>query len=366
MEWHKWHYENNIGTPQAIRSDGILCLIDDTILSLAKTYPPTEKLGRLQGDFSGAKVTFFDEETLYFSTLDKALHIIDVTKPKSPKTVSEYILPGYIFSAVPARNGNHVLVGLVGAIAVIDPDKAIVSSEQLRAVHAAALKQYQPKEHKCDYDRWKNARDTISGLKTAGIDHASKRKPSGMSDRVLAEILNDYGFFLSKARRSQEALDVYKRAIQLNPNRAVAYLNLGDSLRNQLSQADSFKEKIELTKEIKRAYLQYKKLHGKSTTAIDSFLALNVVDNPIADFCEYVAAYANQGRLRELFGRGDSVLKADESGTMQVNIIYQGTANLPWVRVIDNSTNDEISEDNVKLPRVVKLPRKVVIQRRLS
>jgi ankyrin repeat protein len=337
-----WDGENLIGGyAKAIRSDGILCLIDNDKLVLARMFPTMEKLGTLQGDQSDAEVAFFDEKTLYLSTYDKALHVLDVSDPKSLKAVAQYIVPQYIGSAAPARNKNLILVGLLGAIAVIDPDELTVTADQLRAAHAEALRQYQRKAHKHDFEKTRNA---INLLKSAGIGHVSEKKPSGMSDKALAEILNDYGFFLSKEYRDKEAIDIYKEAIQLDPNRAVAYLNLGDGLRKQLSAVDSFKEKIELTKEIKSAYLQYKKLHGKSTPAIDSFLALNVVDTPIADFCEYVARYANQGRLTELFGSGDSVLKADETGTMQVNVEYQGTAHNPWVRYFDNNTNEEISE----------------------
>ncbi len=142
----------------------------------------------------------------------------------------------------------------------------------------------------------------------------------------------------------KKQLTYIRKVIQLDPERSVAYLNLGDSLRDQLPHVDTFEEKIELTKKIKHAYLQYNKLHGKSTPAIDSFLAFNVVDTPIADFCEYVTAYANRGRLRDVFGSGDSVLKADESGTMRVDIAYGGTANIPWVRSINNDTNEDMSD----------------------
>ncbi len=145
-----------------------------------------------------------------------------------------------------------------------------------------------------------------------------------------------------------EAIDAYRKVIELHPGRAIAYLKLGDTLRNQLSKVDSFEEKIELTKEIKAAHLQYKKLRGKSTPAIDSFLALNVVDTPITDFCEYVATYANEERLEELFALGGSVLKADKSGTMLANIIYQGSAGIPWVSLTDDSTDEEMSDDERK------------------
>ncbi|AFM23745.1 ankyrin repeat domain-containing protein [Desulfomonile tiedjei] len=333
--------ESHIGDPKAILPNGILLLTDERAEILGKFFPKTERLGALQGNYSGAEVTFVSDETIYLSTVDNALHIIDVSDPKSPKAISEYVMPQYISSAAPARNSNIVFVGLNGSIMVIDPDKAVVTSARLRAAHADALRQYHHKDVKQDYEK---TRIAINLLEAAGIRTAVKERPRGLSDKAFASILNDYGFFLEKVFRMAEAIEIYKKAITLDPTRSVAYLNLGGCLQNQLPVVESFQEKIELTKEIKHAYLQYKRLKGKSTPAIDSFLSLNIVDHPIDNFCEYVAAYANQGRLGEIFGSGNSVLKSDESGTMHVEIEYGGTAHIPWVSLTDNSTNKGISE----------------------
>jgi ankyrin repeat protein len=178
--------------------------------------------------------------------------------------------------------------------------------------------------------------------------------PKSSANLLLALVSNDEppkatdepGLHTSDISGDDEAIDAYRKAIQLDPDRAVAYLNLGDCLRELLSVADSFEEKISLTKEIKLAYMQYKKLHGKSIPVIDSFLALNLVDTPITDFCEYVAAYTNQGRLRGLLllGSGTSVKKRDDQGSMQVEIAYEGSGHYPHVYFIDSQTGQEIEE----------------------
>jgi tetratricopeptide (TPR) repeat protein len=299
--------------------------------------------GSLAQRFSGANVAYISEDnkTIYLSTVDKTIHVLDIGDKKAPKLVAQYSAPNNIGSAIPGRNKSLIYAGLDGSIVVIDPAKAMATSESITSAHAEALRQYRRKDLKSDFERVGNA---INLLEAAGIRLALRKQPAGLSDKIFASILNDYGFFLAKGSREDEAIEAYKRATTLDPTRAVAFLNLGDALRKKLSRADSFREKIALTKEIKAAYIRYKELRGKSTPAIDSFLALNIIDSPIADFCEYVAAYTNQGRLRELFGSGRSVEKGNNQGNMRVEISYEGTAHFPYVRFVDNETNEEIDE----------------------
>ncbi|OQW97230.1 MAG: hypothetical protein BWK74_06720 [Desulfobacteraceae bacterium A6] len=333
----------HLGYPKEIGKDGTLYLLNGHDLVLASIIPQVTQIGVLRGRFSDADVRYISEDnkTAYISTIDKAIHVIDLATKKDPKVVEKYNTPNYVGSVTPARDGKLIYAGLLGSIVVIDPAKATATSESLISAHAEALRQYKRKDLKFDFERVGNA---INVLEAAGIRTALKRRPSGLSDKMFASILNDYGFFLAKGSREAEAIEVYKKATALDPARSVAYLNLGDCLRKQLSVVDSFQKKIDLTKEIKLAYLQYKKLHGKTTPAIDSFLALNIIDSPIADFCEYVAAYTNQGRLRELFGSGGSVEKGNNQGSMRVEISYEGTGHFPNVRFIDNQTNKEIDE----------------------
>lgn len=340
MEFDK---KNNLGYPRAMGSDGTLVMMDRGKLVLGKAFPRIEKFGTLDGGFSDADVRYISEDskTAYVSTRDKTLSILDLGNRKSPRVLSEYVTPDVISSAIPSNNGNLVLVGLRGSIAIIDPSKAIATAEQLRAAHAEALRQYNRKDDEPDLE--KRIANAINKLKAAGIDHVVTTKPSGVSDKALAGILNDYGFFLHKSGRYKEAITIYRRAIELDPRRPVAYSNLGDSLRSQLSEADSFKEKIGLTKQIKSAYLQYKHRGGSKTKAVEDFLSLNIIDKPQSNVCEYIAAYTSQGRLGELFGSGNSVKKANGRGSMKVVITSEGSAHLPYARLIDNETNEELA-----------------------
>jgi hypothetical protein len=143
---------------------------------------------------------------------------------------------------------------------------------------------------------------------------------------------------------------MYRRVIELDPGRSVAYLNLGDSLRSQLRTVVSFQDKINVSTEIKTAYKQYKQRSGKSTSEIDSFLLFNVVDKPPADFCEYVASFASRGRLAEIFGSGALVKRADGKGSMRINISSQGTAHVPFLQSLDSESNEEITPDASEVP----------------
>lgn len=216
-----------------------------------------------------------------------------------------------------------------------------VTAESLASTHALAMWQYDRKDVKSVYSRRRNA---IKALESANIQSALKNKPKGMSDKILAMILNDYGYFLSETYdREKEAIGVLEVVIKLNPNRSVAYLNLGDTLRKQLRRSATFDEKKKITEDIKVNYLKYRKLAKRTTQSVDDFLTLNIIDKPISNICEYIATYTNSGRLWEILGVGRGVLKLDGKGTMDVRIPYQGTAHMPSLEFIDTQSGEKLA-----------------------
>lgn len=338
-------YKNfNSGIPRTIGKDGTLYSFNPRKgMILSTSWPEIKKVGQLNGNFGEGSVLYLDDDNkkIYVGMHDESIYVIDLSVLSSPKVKVQYSAPNYVGSIIPSRSGNLIYAGLLGSIVIIDPAKAGVTSEKLVNAHAEAMKQYKRKDLKLDFQRVGNA---INILEASGIKEALERKPEGISDKALAGILNDYGFFLSKVYRSNESVDIYRRVIQLDPERPVAYRNLGDSLRSQLSAVDSTQEKTALTKEIKSVYLQYKQRSGKSTAEIDNFMSLNVVDYPKIDFCDYVASYTNQGKLSEIFGSGETVVKIDGKGTMRVVISVQGSARMPSLRLFDNDTNEELTD----------------------
>jgi hypothetical protein len=58
-----------------------------------------------------------------------------------------------------------------------------------------------------------------------------------LADYIAA--LNDYGFFLQKSGRDEEAIPIFKAVINEDPTREVAYLNLADSLEKTGKSSDA-------------------------------------------------------------------------------------------------------------------------------
>ena len=329
-----------LGVPHAIGTDGRVYLLDGDNLVVATLYPTAARLGTIHGRFTESHLTYIsaDNTTAYLVTLDNTLSVLDLRDPRAPKTVAQYSTPDYIGSAIPGQSHGLIYVGLLGSIAVIDPTKAGATPDRLTAAHAEALRQYHRTDLKYDYERVGKA---ISLLEASGIQDVLTRTLPGLSDKGLAGILNDYGFFLAKGHRAADASAVFKRVIQLDPTRTIAYLNLGDILRSQLPEAATFQDKRALTSGIKAAYTRYKQLGGRANAAAEAFLALNILDQPPTDVCTYAATYASQGRLQELIGPGGSVAKANGPGTMRVEFLFGRLPRMPSISFIDNDTNEE-------------------------
>lgn len=326
--------------------NGLLYWAKESGMVVTNGYAENIRLGTAQDKFNTINNAFLSNEDsrLYITTYDHTLHVFDVSNAKAPRLVARYTVPQSLGAVTTSTHSNLIYVGLNGAIAVIDPAHATISASQLIAAHAEALAQY--KRNKNLKDTSQRIEPSVNILKAAGIDSVVDNKLSGISDKQLAEILNDYGFLLERSLYSDEekAISIYKRAINVDPNRAVAYLNLGDSLRRQLSFVNEFQVKIDQSKEIKAAYVKYKQLTDRSTSDIDNFLSLNIVDNPITDFCKYVSAYNSHERLHEIFGKGESVLEESGQNKMRIETGYEGTAHVPVVKLIDIATQKDITE----------------------
>lgn len=90
-------------------------------------------------------------------------------------------------------------------------------------------------------------------MKEAEIDELLHQQPKKMTLKHRSHLLNDYGFFLYKAKRYDEALMFFHRTIQINPNRKIAYLNLGDAFRERYKKYQNDKDQ----QSCKNAYTRY-------------------------------------------------------------------------------------------------------------
>lgn len=340
MRRHNW-----LGSLLAVRDDGVVLFANEKSIALATVMPRSEVLGSMLGDFSNATATFVgqNENVAFVTSLNMTLHALDVGNPKAPKMTAQYAMPSYLGTATLARHGQLIYVGLIGSIVVVDPVKAVPAAKNLMAAHAEALKIFHSEDRQSvrGLDLFR-AEAAIKPLVSAGIISALDAKPPGLSGKVFANILNDYGYFLAVRGRHGEAIQVYRRVTKLDPKRAVVFLNLGDSLRAQLSTSGSFEEKLARTADINFAYGEYKGLGGAGLARVDGFLALNVLDHPVNDICTYITTYANQGRLREMFGQHGTIVRAGGHGTMNVSIRADNTAHMPYISFFDNETDQEV------------------------
>lgn len=140
-----------------------------------------------------------------------------------------------------------------------------VDTQALLKAHKEALEVYQND---------KNYEKSIEILREAGVQKVLEKEPEGMSKGKYVHLLNDYGFFLSETEnRYEEALPILKKVIELSPNRAVAYLNLGDVYLKDYQSTQSKMDK----KNIQDMYKKY--------------IALRRIKNPIPKIPTRVAEY---------------------------------------------------------------------------
>ncbi len=192
--------------------------------------------------------------------------------------------------------------------------------------------------------------DAINRLEEAGVQQALDATVQGISNEKAAAILNDYGFLVSKRdAKSKLAETALRRAIALDPERAIARLNLADMLRARLSFLTDFSAKQRKLLEIKELYQKYLALGGKSNARIDSILKDEPDRVAGGNICRAIASYANAGRLEELVsGCGIDV----KVGERRLDFVFgtEGTAHVPAMYVFDAKTDFPLKDDEIPIP----------------
>jgi hypothetical protein len=182
-------------------------------------------------------------------------------------------------------------------------------------------------------------------LEEAGVKSLlDEGMPERMPLALRAEILNDYGFWLSKTNDPKKAIPILQKVVGLAPERVVAWLNLADAVRSSLALAVTWEEKTDLAKIGLRAYSSYQTLTAKHLPAAEEFEFLYANPTVSRDVCSYVAAFYTRGHQVELWGYPDPVDVAGDGKLRHVYIFDQGTAHIP---VILSSTKEIPEEDRL-------------------
>jgi len=195
--------------------------------------------------------------------------------------------------------------------------------------------------------------DAISRFEKAGILRAVDAPVKNISPQKAAAIINDYGFLAIKKRTSPDLIDhILRRAIELDPERALAHLNFADYLRDQLSFYGANRKDVNsLRKEIEEHYRAYLRLGGKRTSSINAFLAGDSVLQTEHNVCAEIAAYTNVGRLGELLS---SVGTNIPYNGRKIDLVFttEGTAHVPTFYAFDSKTDFPLKDSDMPSPPV--------------
>jgi len=185
--------------------------------------------------------------------------------------------------------------------------------------------------------------DAVRRLEDAGVLDALDSPIVDIAPSQAAAVLNDYGFLAARAGDNQVAERFLKRAVAVDPKRAVAYLNLADLQRATLSQYAIWDDKVRRSREAAANYRTYIALGGKTTRSIASFLKGDLAAQGADDHCRVIANYANAGRLEELVSWGATGVPL---GGRRVDLVFttQGTAHVPVFFVFDAVTDEPLAE----------------------
>lgn len=173
--------------------------------------------------------------------------------------------------------------------------QATVDWVTLEAAHRITMNRYNQDLQERKPVPYMNAADR---LEQAGILYAFDAPVTGISPQQAAAILNDYGFLASKNTvQAKPAEPALRRAIVLDPNRALARLNLADLLRERLHTVTNFSAKQRQVSEIKMLYRKYLQLGGNPSPRIDTIIKGGSREGAETDICQAIATYANASRL---------------------------------------------------------------------
>jgi hypothetical protein len=179
------------------------------------------------------------------------------------------------------------------------------------------------------------AEDLAARLNEAGAQQALARSTEELNRWGLVPVLNDWGYWQSLGNNPALALPALQRVVEIAPERAVAWRNLGDAARGSLRGNLSDEERTRLTRLALDAYAVYQRLGGRGEPGMADFAAFNALTASQLDPCHLVVEYYRRGRQREIDGVPQPVQVHGKGVWLMV--IYEGTGHFPAVMATDES-----------------------------
>jgi tetratricopeptide (TPR) repeat protein len=159
------------------------------------------------------------------------------------------------------------------------------------------------------YHKTKDPSQALKVLETAGIKGVLEKRPARMTLKEYAHLLNDYGFYLSQSPdRYREAIPVLQRATEMDSDRSVAFLNLGDAYWKIMEEAPDCRTQDKLVKEALSAYEHYQRLAEERKVSavlspdIENLLAIRERGPiqhllPVRGRCEYKLVLSKEDKV---------------------------------------------------------------------
>jgi hypothetical protein len=276
---------------------------------------------------------------------------LDVRDPGNPSFGGSWQFPvrtyplavaGALAYAAAGEHGRQVQIFRLDVAGL-----AAVDWAALEAAHRAAMDRYtqelqagKPAPHLF----------ALGHLEQAGVRQALRAPVQEISAQRAAAIFNDYGVLASKSgTEAASAEPALRRALELDPNRALAALNLADVLRSRLSAMTDISAKQRQVSEIQALYSKYLDLGGKSNARIESFMKGGLARSADGDICSAIARYTDAGLLQEWVAQSATNIKA---GDRRIDIAFaiEGTAHVPMTYAFDADTDFPLDEDTLSVP----------------
>ena len=279
------------------------------------------------------------------------IHRLDLSRQNAPQLSAVWQLPPRTIALAAAREHVYAAGGKSGSeLLVFNLNSSSPPTDVwpvLEAAYRDALARYnQETRQKTPIPFFNFSRR----MEDAGIAQGLDAPLGGFSATTAAAILNDYAFLKAKEPAPTGFAEaMLRRAIELDPSRAVARLNLADLLRDRLSGVSIPSDDSARITEVQDLYRQYLQRGGRSNSRIDAFLRGRPEGAADDNICRAIASYANAGSLSEIVKeRAMNVQVGDHrvdfvSGT-------QGTAHVPVIYAFDAISDLPIDEAEFQVP----------------
>lgn len=233
-----------------------------------------------------------------YSKEPRKWRIVDVTNPKAPQILEEHLLEAqeYITSAQLTKDLRYLYLTGKDGILIFSTTGSIDVPALVKA-HEDVLRKYRVSKIP-ESDR-RSFADLVVSLEKAGIAALRDGAPAGMAIATRASILNDYAYFIRLSGKPVDSLEILDKVIGIQPERAVAHLNIAEAYRDSITPHSSLGLIEDVRNKIALHYQEYQQLTKKSVPEFDTLVSSHLSKSR-PTVCQYLAEHANRGHLDQI------------------------------------------------------------------